>query len=183
MWHPNRGPLNVPNVKKCKSTYTEKRGYQIGNTKIDLGGDSPVFEIESWNFQQMVDLGISETSQNFSFFFIVSKGRGGPKEKTLKNQCILLAIFQPFSFGNYEKKFCLKVLKFLEVSRNPKSSIFSLIFKSFFQNLKFWKHFEIMKSAFSFKDTKCGFYYLKTFKNQRKKLLFFSVFALLHQLK
>ena len=24
-----------------------KRRYQIGNTKMDLGGDSPVFEIES----------------------------------------------------------------------------------------------------------------------------------------
>jgi hypothetical protein len=34
-----------------------KRGYQIGNTNIDKGGDSPVFEIDSyynldWNYFQ-----------------------------------------------------------------------------------------------------------------------------------
>jgi hypothetical protein len=52
----------------------------------------------------MLDLEFSETSQNFSsftyttFFFIVSKGV--PKEKNLKNQCIVLAIFQHFYFGS-----------------------------------------------------------------------------------
>ena len=43
-------------------------------------------EIDSWNFQQMLDLGFSETSQSFSYFnqlcFIVYKGV--PKEKNSK---------------------------------------------------------------------------------------------------
>ena len=43
-------------------------------------------EIDSWNFQQMLNLGFSETSQNFSsfrqLFFKVSKGV--PKEKNSK---------------------------------------------------------------------------------------------------
>ena len=49
-------------------------------------GHPTVFEIDSWNFLQMLDLGFCETSQNFSsfrqLFFIVSKGV--PKEKTRK---------------------------------------------------------------------------------------------------
>ena len=44
-----------------------ERGYQIGNTKIHKRGDSPVFEIDNWNFHQMLDLGFSDTS-NFSSF-------------------------------------------------------------------------------------------------------------------
>ena len=32
-----------------------KRGYQIANRKMDKGGNSPVFEIDSWNFQHMLD--------------------------------------------------------------------------------------------------------------------------------
>ena len=43
-------------------------GYQIGNTEIDKIGDSPVFEIDRWNFQQMLDFRFSETSQNLSSF-------------------------------------------------------------------------------------------------------------------
>ena len=39
-----------------------KRGCKIGNTKIDKGGDSPVFEVDSWNFQYMLNL--SEASEN-----------------------------------------------------------------------------------------------------------------------
>ena len=47
----------------------------------------------------MLDLGFSETSQNFSsfrqlFFFIDSKGV--PKEEKIKKQSIALAIFQHF---------------------------------------------------------------------------------------
>ena len=49
------GRLNV----KLKDAMKCKRGYQIGNTKIDKRGDSPVFEIDKWNFQQMLDLGFS----------------------------------------------------------------------------------------------------------------------------
>ena len=78
-----------------------KRGYQIGHTKINLGGDSPVFEIESWNFQQMLDLRFSETSQNFSSFrqLFFHSFQGGTKGKKLKNQCKVSAIFQHFFFG------------------------------------------------------------------------------------
>ena len=32
-----------------------KREYQIGNTKIDKGGDSPVFETDSRKFQHVLD--------------------------------------------------------------------------------------------------------------------------------
>ena len=59
----------------------------------------------------MLDLGFSETSQNFSsfrqLFFIVSKGV--PKEKTQKP---VLATFQHFSFGpplETMKKFQLSI--------------------------------------------------------------------------
>ena len=48
--------------------------------------------------------------------------------KMLKNQYIVMAIFQHFSFGpplgNYEKKSCLNKLKFWEASRNQKRSIY-----------------------------------------------------------
>ena len=45
-----------------------KRGYQIGNTKRDKRGVSPVFELDRWNFQQMLDFGFSETLQSLSSF-------------------------------------------------------------------------------------------------------------------
>ena len=101
-----------------------QRGYQIGNTKIDLGGDLPVFEIETWNFQQMLDLGFSETWQNFSSFRqrFFHSFKEGTKGKMLRNCPNYTLLFEFFSFGNYEKK-CLKELKFCEVSGNPKSSI------------------------------------------------------------
>jgi hypothetical protein len=49
----------------------------------------------------MLDLEFYETLQNFSSFrqLFLWFPRGGPKEKNLKNQCIVLAIFQHFSFG------------------------------------------------------------------------------------
>ena len=59
-------------------------------------------DIESCNFQNLLDLWFREASQNLSsfrqFFFIVSE-QGGTKGKKLKNQCIVLGIFQHFSFG------------------------------------------------------------------------------------
>ena len=42
-----------------------KRGYQ---TKMDKGGDSPVFEVDSWNFQHLLDKKFSETFPNLSSF-------------------------------------------------------------------------------------------------------------------
>jgi hypothetical protein len=58
----------------------------------------------------MLDLGFPQISQNISFFdnfFLIAVSKGGPKEKTLKKQCIALAIFQHFScgptLGNYVK--------------------------------------------------------------------------------
>ena len=56
-------------------------------------------EIDSWNFQQMLDLGDSELKPHkiSTFFFIISKGV--PKRKKLKNKRIVLAIFQHFFFG------------------------------------------------------------------------------------
>ena len=60
--------MKKKSVKKVKIKKGIKRGYQIENTEIDLGGYSPVFEINSWNFQHMLDLGFSKTSQNFGSF-------------------------------------------------------------------------------------------------------------------
>ena len=64
-----------------------KRGCVIGNTEIDKRGDSPVFEIDRWNFQQMLDLGFSETSQNLSSFkqLIFSPFHRGDQRKKIKN--------------------------------------------------------------------------------------------------
>ena len=74
------GPKTRPNLKFSKKgngkkcilfqsinfvTYF-KRGYQIGNTKIHKRGNLPVFEIDSWNFQQRMDLWFSETPQNLN---------------------------------------------------------------------------------------------------------------------
>ena len=59
-------------------------------------GQPTVFEIDTCNFQQMLDLGFSQTSQNFSslrqLFFHSFQGR--TKGKKLKKRCIVLAIFQ-----------------------------------------------------------------------------------------
>ena len=69
--------------------YTWKRGCVIGNTKIDKRGDSPVFEIDTqdrWNFQQMLDLEFSETSQNLSSFreLLFSSFHKGDQRKKIK---------------------------------------------------------------------------------------------------
>ena len=57
-----------------------KKGYKIGNKKIDLGEDSPVSEKESWNFQQIKDFlkphKISAPLDNFFHSF-----QGGTKRK------------------------------------------------------------------------------------------------------
>ena len=58
-------------------------------------------EIDSWNFQHMLLFWFREASQNLSLFrqLFFHSFQGGTKGKILKNQCIILAIFQHFSFG------------------------------------------------------------------------------------
>ena len=50
-----------------------------------LRGDSPIFELDRWNFQQVLDLGFPETSQSLSSFkkllFSSFHRPEGPKEK------------------------------------------------------------------------------------------------------
>ena len=73
----------------------------------------------------MLDLGLSETSQNFSsirqLFEIVSQEK--PKEKCWKIAKTYTLFFYFVSFGPPWKKNCLKELKFLEDSENPKFTI------------------------------------------------------------
>ena len=74
-------------------------GYK-GDVKFEIftlqkWGHPTVFEIDCWNFQQMLDLGFSETSQNFSSFRQLFS-KGGPKEKTQK---------PTYSFGNCSEFF------------------------------------------------------------------------------
>ena len=76
----------------------------------------------------MLHLWFREASQNLSSFrqLFFHSFQGGTKGKMLKNQCIVLAIFQDFSFGpplETMKKSCLNELKFWEASRNQKWSI------------------------------------------------------------
>ena len=87
--------------KYCKIKGGWKRGSLLGNEEMDLGGDLPFFELEYWNFQHMLDLWFREASQNLSSFrqLFFHSFQGGTKGKMLKNQCIVLAIFQHFSFG------------------------------------------------------------------------------------
>ena len=58
-------------------------------------------EIDSWNFQHMLLFWFREASQNLSLFrqLFFHSFQGGTKGKMLKNQCIVMAIFQHFSFG------------------------------------------------------------------------------------
>ena len=49
-----------------ENDFQSKRGSLLGNEEIDFWGDSPVFELDRWNFQQMLDLGFPETSQSLS---------------------------------------------------------------------------------------------------------------------
>ena len=51
----------------------------------------------------------SSLTHSISFTLI---SLGGTKGKMLENQHIVMAIFQHFSFGNYEQKSCLDKLKF-----------------------------------------------------------------------
>ena len=90
-------------VDFASSIFFSKRWYQIGNTKIDIKrGDSPVFEIDWWNFQQMLDLGFSETSQNLSsfkqlLFFSFHRGDHRKKNQKLMNPLSYLSPY--FIFG------------------------------------------------------------------------------------
>ena len=71
----------------------------------DLDADNRLvlafFKIELWNFQDKLDLWFREASQNLSSFrqLFFHSFQGGTKGKMLKNQCIVLAIFQHFSFS------------------------------------------------------------------------------------
>ena len=96
--------------------------YQIGNTKIDERGDSPVFEItlDRWKFQQMLDLGFSETSQNLNNFYFLHF-IGGTKEKT--KQKLLTSLF-------YLSSYFLFDIPFLDYSVN----LFSLSLKNTTKN-------------------------------------------------
>ena len=73
-------------VRKDTFQHLLKRGCVIGNTEIDKRGDSPVFEIDRWNFQQMLDLEFSETSQNLSSFreLLFSSFHKGDQRKKIK---------------------------------------------------------------------------------------------------
>ena len=72
-----------------RPTNVWQRGYQLGNTKVCVWGDSPVFKLDRWNFQQMLDLHVHETTQNLGSskqLLFSSFHKGGPKEKKKKNQ-------------------------------------------------------------------------------------------------
>ena len=75
-----------------------KKGYQIGSKKRGKRGDSPVFEIERWNW-----FGISETTQNLSLLkqiLISSFHRGDQRKKTTGESPLLsgfiFSIWYPF---------------------------------------------------------------------------------------
>ena len=79
-----------------------QRGTGFSDMDAGMWLVSAFSKIEYWNFQDKLLLWFREASQNLSlfrqpFFFMVSNG--GPKEKCWKKQCIILAIFQNFSFG------------------------------------------------------------------------------------
>ena len=71
-------------------------------------------EIDSWNFQHMLDLWFSEASQNLSSFrqlLFLSFQRGGPKGKIQKNNGWSLQGFWIFPFGPRHETKKIKVVK------------------------------------------------------------------------
>jgi hypothetical protein len=54
--------------------------------KIDKRGDSPVFELDRLNFQQMLDLGFPETSETLSSFKQLSFSSFHRRDQRKKNQ-------------------------------------------------------------------------------------------------
>ena len=86
-------------------------------------------EIDSWNFQHMLDLWFSEASQNLSSFrkLLFSLFHGGDHRENSKSLPRLTIVFLMFSLWsplwNNENKSCLNELKFWEASENHKSSI------------------------------------------------------------
>ena len=68
---------------------------------MDLGGDSPFFELEYWNFQHMLDLWFREASQNLSSYrqLFFHSFQGGNKGKMLKNCQNYTLVFR--DGGNY----------------------------------------------------------------------------------
>ena len=72
--------------------------------------------IESCNLKNLLDLWFREASQNWAHLenFFPHSFQGGTKWKMLKNQCIVMANFQHFSFGpplKTIKKSCLNKLR------------------------------------------------------------------------
>ena len=76
-----------------------------GNAEQDFWGDSPIFELERWNFQQMLDLGFPETLQSLSsfkqlLFSLLHRGDQRKKNKKpvnpLKNLALHFLIGIPF---------------------------------------------------------------------------------------
>ena len=59
-------------------------------------------EIDIWNFQHMLLFWFREAYPNLSLFrqLFFHSFQGGTKGKMLKNQCIVMAIFQHFSYGS-----------------------------------------------------------------------------------
>ena len=73
----------------CQFTISQ-RGSLLGNEEADFWGDSPIFELDRWNFQQTLDLGFPETSQSLSSFKQIlfssfHRGDQGKKSKTCES--------------------------------------------------------------------------------------------------
>ena len=65
----------------------KKRGPYWEMKSQILRGDLPIFELDSWNFQQVLDLGFPETSQSLSSFkqLLFSSFHRGDQRKKIKN--------------------------------------------------------------------------------------------------
>ena len=76
-------------------------------------GHATVFEIDNWNFQQMLDLGFSETSHNFSSFRQLNfhNFQWGTKGKMLKNCRNYTLVFELFSFSTLLETMNKKVVE------------------------------------------------------------------------
>ena len=61
-----------------------KRWSLLGNTETDFLEDSPIIELDRWNFQQMLDLVFPEVWAHLNIFLFSSFHRGWPKEKIEK---------------------------------------------------------------------------------------------------
>ena len=100
-------------------------------------GDSPVFKIDRWNCQQMLDFGFSETSQNLSSFkqlLFSSFHRGDQKEKINKklvNPLFYLSLYFlfhiPFIYNLWNTRSTLQILYSCTYFQNLNSTTFVLL--------------------------------------------------------